>query len=149
MTQTLTQGTVYEIESLTLHGWTTGDGSGHEGYHVGDYFDAGGRYLGPDQHGIEPIVAVQRPPVEVIEAVWLDEDTGDEADHADLSRGYYEATLPDGARITSADRYCPGMIGDVWHEDDGHGGATEADSPEFHAATIRLIGGPRNGEIVA
>ncbi len=37
-------------------GWTVGDGSGHEGYHVEDYFDpTTGEYLGPDAHGIEPI----------------------------------------------------------------------------------------------
>ena len=36
-------------------GWTTGDGSGHEGYNVSDYFDSSGNYLGPDEHGIEPI----------------------------------------------------------------------------------------------
>lgn len=35
-------------------GWTIGDGSGHEGYNVSDYFK-GGKYLGPDSHGIEPI----------------------------------------------------------------------------------------------
>jgi hypothetical protein len=35
-------------------GWTEGDGSGHDGYHVADYF-RDGRYLGPDEHGIEPI----------------------------------------------------------------------------------------------
>jgi len=39
---------------LDYEGWTRGDGSGHEGYAGGDYF-AGGRYLGPDPHGIEPI----------------------------------------------------------------------------------------------
>lgn len=38
-----------------LHtGWTEGDGSGHEGYQVADYFDRNGRYLGPDCHGVEP-----------------------------------------------------------------------------------------------
>ena len=36
-------------------GWTIGDGSGHEGYNVDDFFDAHGNYLGPDEHGIEPI----------------------------------------------------------------------------------------------
>jgi hypothetical protein len=39
----------------TLIGWTVGDGSGHEGYNVADYFDQDGNYLGPDEHGIEPI----------------------------------------------------------------------------------------------
>ncbi len=36
-------------------GWTAGDGSSHEGYNVGDYFDSLNRYKGPDEHGIEPI----------------------------------------------------------------------------------------------
>ena len=36
-------------------GWTVGDGSGHDGYHAEDYFDANGAYRGPDEHGIEPI----------------------------------------------------------------------------------------------
>ena len=40
----------------TLHvGWSTGDGSGSDGYQVADYFDSRGRYRGPDAHGIEPI----------------------------------------------------------------------------------------------
>jgi hypothetical protein len=41
---------------LTLRciGWTDGDGTGHEGYSVADYFSDG--YLGPDTHGIEPIM---------------------------------------------------------------------------------------------
>lgn len=38
-----------------LIGWTLGDGSGAEGYSVETYFDAEGKYLGPDEHGIEPI----------------------------------------------------------------------------------------------
>ena len=53
---TLTPGTRYDVDTLTLLGWTEGDGSGHEGYHVADYFAPDGAYLGPDQHGIEPIV---------------------------------------------------------------------------------------------
>lgn len=36
-------------------GWTKGDGTGNEGYNVADYFDSRGQYLGPDEHGIEPI----------------------------------------------------------------------------------------------
>jgi len=50
----LSIGTTYDTAALICTGWTAGDGSGHEGYHYGDYFD-GGRYLGPDQHGIEPL----------------------------------------------------------------------------------------------
>jgi hypothetical protein len=37
-----------------LIGWTKGDGSSTDGYHAEDYF-SGPRYLGPDEHGIEPI----------------------------------------------------------------------------------------------
>ena len=38
-------------------GWSRGDGSGHEGYNSEDYFEKRGsktKYLGPDEHGIEP-----------------------------------------------------------------------------------------------
>jgi hypothetical protein len=35
-------------------GWTKGDGSSTEGYNAADYF-RDGVYLGPDEHGIEPI----------------------------------------------------------------------------------------------
>lgn len=52
----LTKGQVYDVGSLRCIGWTDGDGSGHEGYHWQDYFAADGRYLGADEHGIEPIV---------------------------------------------------------------------------------------------
>ena len=40
-------------------GWTEGDGSGHEGYNVADYF-CDEKYLGPDTHGIEPIFEPRR-----------------------------------------------------------------------------------------
>lgn len=53
---TLMQGKLYTISHLVLLGWTDGDGSGAEGYNLLDYFDYEGRYLGADQHGIEPIV---------------------------------------------------------------------------------------------
>lgn len=36
-------------------GWSRGDGTGHEGYRVEDYFSPDGTYLGPDKHGIEPL----------------------------------------------------------------------------------------------
>lgn len=51
---TLTKGILYAQRDLKLIGWTEGDGTGSEGYNVGDYFhnDA---YLGADPHGIEPI----------------------------------------------------------------------------------------------
>lgn len=35
--------------------WTEGDGTGTEGYDPWRYFDEQGVYLGPDQHGIEPL----------------------------------------------------------------------------------------------
>ncbi len=54
----LTAGTRYDVEHLTLLGWTDGDGSGHEGYHLFAYF-RDGVYLGPDPHGIEPLVDVE------------------------------------------------------------------------------------------
>lgn len=54
-THTLTTGQQYDTDRLALMGWTAGDGTGHEGYSCWDYFDAEGRYKGPDQHGIEPI----------------------------------------------------------------------------------------------
>lgn len=50
------KGQIYSVESLKLVGWTQGDGSGSEGYVLSAYFDADGRYLGPDNCGIEPIV---------------------------------------------------------------------------------------------
>lgn len=52
----LTTGTKYDIDDAQLTGWTTGDGTGHEGYHWQDYFGADGAYLGPDVHGIEPLL---------------------------------------------------------------------------------------------
>ena len=41
--------------TIRCAGWTEGDGSGHDGYNVADYFP-GGKYQGPDAHGIEPIM---------------------------------------------------------------------------------------------
>lgn len=49
------KGNHYSPENLVHTGWTVGDGTGHEGYHFADYF-RDGIYLGPDEHGIEPIV---------------------------------------------------------------------------------------------
>lgn len=51
----LETGQIYDPNALVFIGWTDGDGSGAIGYNVWDYFDAGGRYLGPDICGIEPI----------------------------------------------------------------------------------------------
>ena len=53
---TLTPGQTYDLNTLVFAGWTTGDGSTTDGYNVADYFP-GSKYLGPDEHGIEPIFA--------------------------------------------------------------------------------------------
>jgi hypothetical protein len=55
---TLITGQAYDIGKLRLLGWTDGDGSGVDGYRLSDYFDPAGTYIGPDQHGIEPIVMI-------------------------------------------------------------------------------------------
>ncbi len=59
-------GSRYDVGLVpVLHcGWTYGDGSGHEGYHARDYFDAAGRYLGADPHGIEPLFDEPFEPLE-------------------------------------------------------------------------------------
>ena len=54
-TMTLTKGSVYNVETLRAVGWTAGDGTGHEGYNVSDYFSVDGTYLGADECGIEPL----------------------------------------------------------------------------------------------
>lgn len=54
---TLERGSKYQAGTLHLVGWTAGDGTGAEGYHMEDYFAADGAYLGPDAHGIEPVFA--------------------------------------------------------------------------------------------
>ena len=51
-------GMIYDIHALELMGWTDGDGTGTEGYNLADYFDAAGKYLGPDICGIEPMVRI-------------------------------------------------------------------------------------------
>ena len=55
-TRKLTFGETYDLDTLELTGWTAGDGTGNEGYSCWDYF-CDGRYLGPDEHGIEPLFA--------------------------------------------------------------------------------------------
>ena len=35
-----------------------------DGYHLDDYFDADGRYLGPDADGVEPEVMLRNPTME-------------------------------------------------------------------------------------
>ena len=58
-TETLIAGNIYDVTTLEHVGWTGGDGTGHDGYSAGDYFDPHGRYLGPDAHGIEPTFSAQ------------------------------------------------------------------------------------------
>ena len=43
------------MSNITFAGWTIGDGTSTDGYHVEDYF-IDGVYLGADDHGIEPIL---------------------------------------------------------------------------------------------
>lgn len=52
----LAKGASYLVSNLRLRGWWTPLGFKHsmEGYNVADYFD-GGRYLGPDSFGVEPL----------------------------------------------------------------------------------------------
>ena len=62
----LTKGQKYNVETLEFAGWTGNDAiydesgnrnPGMDGYNVSDYFDADGRYLGPDIYGVEPTFA--------------------------------------------------------------------------------------------
>lgn len=51
----LVPGFQYDLDYLRCVGWTEGDGTGHKGYSYAKYFDGGNRYLGPGEHGIEPV----------------------------------------------------------------------------------------------
>ncbi len=51
----LQTGRKYDVNSLTFIGWTIGDGTSTDGYNAFDYFTPDGSYLGPDEHGIEPL----------------------------------------------------------------------------------------------
>lgn len=62
MSQTLTVGCRYDVDSLNFVAWTKGDGSSIDGYNTGDYFTLQGYYLGPDDHGIEPIFSHSERP---------------------------------------------------------------------------------------
>lgn len=44
-------GEKYDIDTLTLAGWT----GAHEGLSCWDYFLSDGTYRGPDQDGVEPL----------------------------------------------------------------------------------------------
>lgn len=54
----LVKGKKYDVSILSCIGWTDGDGTGHDGYDCWAYF-RDGVYLGPDKHGIEPIMEPQ------------------------------------------------------------------------------------------
>jgi len=49
----LNKGTKYDQTTLRHYGWMPANAE-IEGYNCWDYFDDDGRYLGPDQHGVEP-----------------------------------------------------------------------------------------------
>ena len=53
-TMTLTQDNRYETDALTFMGWSTGE-THIPGMDCWAYFDRDGRYLGPDEEGIEPV----------------------------------------------------------------------------------------------
>jgi len=76
-----------------------------------------------------------------IDAEWIDEDEDK------YYEAHFVAARGESVRITSSARYGP--LGDVWNEDDGDGGGFPCERPEFVEATIRLHGGPRDGEVVA
>lgn len=44
----------YDTTYLTFSGWHNPADEDTTGYNAGDYFDSDGRYLGPDEYGIEP-----------------------------------------------------------------------------------------------
>jgi hypothetical protein len=52
--------TAEERENMTLVNWMSEDGEvgGYDGANVADYFDANGRYLGPDQDGVYPEIEI-------------------------------------------------------------------------------------------
>lgn len=51
----LVPGAVYRVDDMEFVCWGVGDGTSTEGYLAHRYFEDG-RYLGPDQHGIEPVM---------------------------------------------------------------------------------------------
>lgn len=54
MGRKLTAGQIYDLKELVFVGWSD---CVVDGYLVDNYFDADGRYLGPDAYGIEPLFA--------------------------------------------------------------------------------------------
>jgi len=53
----LTTGQVYNIDTIEFRGWvdSTGESVDPQGYSCWAYFSDTGKYLGPDDHGIEPV----------------------------------------------------------------------------------------------
>jgi hypothetical protein len=94
--KTLTEGTVYDLSDLQYLGWTDGDGTDRSGYNCWEFFAPGGAYLGPDEHGIEPIFAVTT-----------------EDDHCAVAgcAGYRANVREDGTRDPNGPRRCS------YHED--------------------------------
>jgi hypothetical protein len=52
----LQKGQRYNIEHLKFLGWSDGTDGDTDGYAFDSYFAADGKYLGPDDYGVEPIV---------------------------------------------------------------------------------------------
>lgn len=48
-----------ESGPLDFAGWSSDDDHEDDTYQLSAYFDAGGRYLGPDQHGVHPTFRVR------------------------------------------------------------------------------------------
>lgn len=53
----LIKGQKYDVSTLMLEGWTDEQTATDGAYQLRNYFDAEGRYLGPDAEGVEPIVS--------------------------------------------------------------------------------------------
>jgi hypothetical protein len=49
------KGEKYDTRKLVYTGWSNPNDEDITGYSAWAYFDAHGRYLGPDKYGIEPI----------------------------------------------------------------------------------------------
>jgi hypothetical protein len=52
----LKPGNIYNWQAMTFLGWKTERLGSAYGYHLEDYFNSEGRYKGPDEYGIEPIL---------------------------------------------------------------------------------------------
>ena len=53
----LTKGKVYSLDRLGAYGWHgVSEGDDTSGYNAWNYFDDTGRYLGPDEDGVQPLI---------------------------------------------------------------------------------------------